>query len=422
MRLTATLTANCELRLAISNDKPLNRQMADNHQLPTSIQLDYKLKNFKTDSDPKSSDEGATSDEGALDINRKSQSMQKSNKSHSEWGKVQKPKSFSNNAKHLILESGFALDRMLSKKDCRFLTLTLPTSNPLNYQHLANWSGYLINILQQQIRNYIRDNSPTEEIYSLFVWEFQRRGALHLHYLIGSLDKRAVRSLSLRLYDAWFKCLGHIEEKSGADLFGKWRNSPKAWAKGNRIEIPRKSIARYICKYASKQKSKDPEYGTNYSKIYYPSRFWGSSRNLKTLASSWRFKSSLPDLSQGISDYLLGLFSDYFSKATHTRSYSFSDGLNFCDGFIFYFDEADFLSSIHYELSKIILSLRFEASAINQYRNNQLDKSSISASMQSCIAYMKNPTAYFPLHGDTTEQDKIRSILSTLFPKKYPQL
>lgn len=421
MRLTATLTANCELRLAISNDKPLNRQMADHHQLPISIELDYKLKNLEYDS--KSSDVGAgAGDEGALDINRKSQSMQKGNRSHSEWGKVQKPKSFSNNAKHLILESGFALERMIPKNCCRFLTLTLPTSNPLNYEYLANWSGYLINILQQQIRNYIRDNSPTEEIYSLFVWEYQRRGALHLHYLIASLDKRAVRALSLRLYDSWFKCLAYIEQKTGCDLFGKWRNSPRAWAKGNRIEIPRKSIGRYISKYASKQKSKDPEYGTNYSKIYYPSRFWGSSRNLKNLASSWRFKASLPDLSQGISDYLLGLFSDYFPKAIHTRSYSFSDGRNFCEGFIFYFDESDFCSTIHYELSAIILALNSEASSINRYRNNLLDKSSISAFMQFSIAHMKNPTSYFPLHGDTTDQDKIRAILSTLFPKKYPQV
>lgn len=215
------------------------------------------------------------------------------------WGNPQKAKKLSRNARHILLEAGAIIDQYPLNWS-RFLTLTLPTSAWSGFRAVANWSGFLINRLLQ----FLRDSKL--DIASFFVWEFQTRGALHLHMLISALDEeiaRKINRIAKRLRALWFQVLKDIEIKekelgNKCDLFGRWRDKPKIWLKANIIQIPRKSVAAYLSKYASKGHADNIASMQKNNSHFYPSRWWGCTQNLKNLIKAKRFDFKLENASE----------------------------------------------------------------------------------------------------------------------------
>jgi hypothetical protein len=409
MKLSISTYANNELRFVVSSDSTTRSKTSDNP-------LSGFFNGLAGDS-PLAG--GSPSPEGGaslLDIIKKSQSMESSSgkskvvKLGHQWGNSQTRKEFSKNSRHLILESGAALERAIHKSKARFLTLTLPTSVTENYHYLADWSGYLINLLLQQIRNYRRDHKVKYEIYSLFVWEYQKRGALHLHFLLAS--EFQVDDLAQILYHAWFRGLEHIENKAGCDLFGQWRDRPDIWKLGNKIELIKKSIARYLSKYASKS-------ATTISKFHitaYPSRFWGSSRNLKSLSASWRVKATFKNLDNSRLEYLCALFDDFLKNSSMNYQYNYTKGNFFVDGFVFYFPDDHWIGGFHEQIYKLIDELNLEALGIAANReaffNSNLFDLLRSPVRKNCHR--------INICGDYSEQYKVRHGIIPLNVMKSP--
>ena len=190
-----------------------------------------------------------------------------------------KPTTFGLNGKRKLIRQGAAMETEAPPHECLFLTGTLPGSTEDSFRAIAAWSGYIVHRLKSWIGTY----APGK--YDFYCWEYQRRGALHLHYCVWLPDSSA-RAMVLDKFRAWWiQILHRVGESCNTDMFRK--NSGKTWlsdlSKVRAVaEVCRKSPARYLAKYLSK--SAAPARGP--SRAFSPSRWWGTSRPLKALCDS----------------------------------------------------------------------------------------------------------------------------------------
>ena len=256
-----------------------------------------------------------------LDIIKKSQQHKKYERS---WGKVQKDKTFTLNAKQKILESGAVVDRHCGTKNSFEVTLTVPGSGWDVYDVVSRYSGYMVNRLTQIIR---RAEKKGCKLHWFFVWEHQQRGALHMHWCIACEDSWAVANLiGLELRSKWWVLLEELSEKTLIDLFkkrgfsGTWRHCPEIWQ--SRVTRVRKSVAAYFSKYCSKnaesfrtierrraheerKSNLNPDLADS-ARVYSlsPTRYWGSSRRTKRLCAEYRVRISFDVASPREGDFI----------------------------------------------------------------------------------------------------------------------
>lgn len=130
-----------------------------------------------------------------------------------------------------------------------------------------------------------------EALHLIYCWEWQKRGALHLHLAAWFPSPDARARLHRGLRGEWIRLLLAVNERSGVDLFaraggrGTWLDClDKVRA---RAEWVRKSVAKYLGKYLSKTIPA----GSESRRFFYPSRWWGSTSNLKRQERSSRWSS-----------------------------------------------------------------------------------------------------------------------------------
>lgn len=188
-----------------------------------------------------------------------------------------KPTAFGPNARRQIMRAGGALDSSITDpSECLFLTATLPGSTEAAFKAIAAWSGYIVNSLKAWISNHISAK------LDFYCWEYQRRGALHLHYCVHAQDAAARTHIQRGFKDWWIGILHRVGEKSLTDLFrknSKYTHLSDPSQVRAVAEVCRKSPARYLAKYLSKSAKKPKGRG----RFFTPSRFWGTSRPLKAL-------------------------------------------------------------------------------------------------------------------------------------------
>ena len=190
-----------------------------------------------------------------------------------------KPTAFGLNGKRKLIRQGAAMESEAPPHECLFLTGTLPGSTQDSFRAIAEWSAYIVHRLKSWIGTY----APQK--YDFYCWEYQRRGALHLHYCVW-MPNDSARSMVLdKFREWWIQILHRVGESCNTDMFRK--NSGKTWlsdlSKVRAVaEICRKSPARYLAKYLSK--SAAPLRGP--ARAFSPSRWWGTSRPLKALCDS----------------------------------------------------------------------------------------------------------------------------------------
>jgi hypothetical protein len=217
------------------------------------------------------------------------------------WGSPSAEKSFSGYARHSILEAGAVVDRLYPLAATRMITCTIPGSTDAALRAVALYSGWIIDRLFRPIRRHkLPDGSPALDWF--FVWEFQGRGALHIHICLASNDADLTRKCADQVAFDWFELLLEIKGKNGVDCFeryhgGTWRSKPSQWKFDN--QVCRKSVAAYFSKYASKEyKNEGREKTAKAYGMHFPSRFWGSSSNIKKVAHSFRVKVVFGDLNK----------------------------------------------------------------------------------------------------------------------------
>lgn len=207
-------------------------------------------------------------------------SNSKTERSSAGYGALpKKPTRFGLNAKRQLLRCGGALEQSAPTEEVLFLTGTLPGSTEDAFRAIAAYSGYIVNGLKAWISTYVPGK------YDFYVWEYQKRGALHLHYAVHVPDELHRNHILAAFRDWWITILHRVGEMAGCDMFRK--NSGHTWlsdlSKVRAVaEVCKKSVARYLAKYLSK--SAAPTRGS--ARFFTPSRWWGTSRPLKSLTAA----------------------------------------------------------------------------------------------------------------------------------------
>jgi hypothetical protein len=267
-RIIASLYPNNELRI-VKSQSPAERTPApcnESGEVPCEFLTppDFELwSKFKKNSPPLS-----------LGPNSKTQ------RSSAGYGNLPvKPSSFGLNAKRTLIRSGAALETVAPPEECLFITGTLPGSTEAAYRSIAAYSGYIVNSLKAWIALRVPQK------LDFYCWEYQKRGALHLHYCCH-IPNGSDRDYFVREFKRWWiDVLHRIGERSHTDMFRK--NAAKTWLSDTskvraEAEICKKSPARYLAKYLSK--SAAPARGP--ARAFTPARWWGTSRPLKSLLNS----------------------------------------------------------------------------------------------------------------------------------------
>lgn len=244
----------------------------------------------------------------SLDITKKSQDI-RGTRSRSGFGEKPKPKNFTNASGQKLRECGAAIDHHqsdLSKIHCA--TLTLPCGTHESFDCISRFSGWIINRLFQPIR----DKYGSECLW-FFVWEYQKRGAPHLHIAVSHDRDGEAKRIGDKLICDWIKILHQLSDLSGVCLFTSHKGDrctlPKFYQNDN--QAMRKGLGRYFSKYAGKKESKQAWYCQKYP----VSRFWGCCYELKRIIKSLSFElkmnfedsRSMDELISNILDRVLSL-------------------------------------------------------------------------------------------------------------------
>lgn len=108
------------------------------------------------------------------------------------------------------------------------------------------------------------------------VWEYQDRGALHLHAIVGSNECSRLTTEALR--EQWIKILQDIGRRTGADMFeSSWGTSHLDDPEKIRVESakPWKSLSAYLSKYMSKgQHRKGADHKAFDEGLFFPVSSW----------------------------------------------------------------------------------------------------------------------------------------------------
>ena len=259
-------------------------------------------------------------------------------------------KQFGNIQAQHIHECGAAMEMgMGSPEYCHVTTLTLPANTKDAFECLAVYSGYAVNRLFQPVR---RDYADCNQWF--FVWEYQKRGALHLHIAHYHPCKITGAAIGEKLLQTWHNILCDISENSGICLFTAKQGDRCTVRRSHQHQTQpmRKSVAGYFSKYASKAGQKqENNYVRKFSQMYPPSRFWGCSSQIKLIRKENSFHNCRDYTEQ--KDFMYFLFVRIHKMLSECeivlqKNYSFKKDLtqNLCvaEGFrnIFYLLPADY--------------------------------------------------------------------------------
>jgi len=195
--------------------------------------------------------------------------------------------SFTKYAREAIRCAGAVMDEWYGRQ-VLFVTLTLPGSTMDALQQLGRWSGYAMS----RLRQHIRDNCESAGVIA--VWEWQGRGALHLHLAVGHSDKRALDRVFLQFREWWCRLLVRIGTLARCDMFQDEYGESLCfdWHKTRQdVQWAEKTVGRYLSKYISKKASKDIE-----GSLVWPLSWWGMSNNLRHEVACRRLVAESPPL------------------------------------------------------------------------------------------------------------------------------
>lgn len=196
------------------------------------------------------------------------------------WGALPREKEFTSAQTGKILNVGACFEKLypIPNQSC-FCTLTLPGDTDEANEVLAKYSGWLVN----RILQHIRDNFSEFDYF--YKWEYQGRGALHLHLCLGFPEISAASEFVKRWKALAYGLLIQLCKLSGIDLFRRIQKERVSYEIYQAdAQLVQKSVARYMAKYAAKPEKKAGFKGySRRIRIYYPSRFSGNSRRLSRM-------------------------------------------------------------------------------------------------------------------------------------------
>lgn len=176
-------------------------------------------------------------------------------------------------AKASLQRVGGAVAARFPPHESIFLTGTFPGGDFRSQSAVASESAWIVHRLKSWIYKKIGAN------VSYYVWEFQKRGTLHLHYVVLVPCARARAEIIEGFREEWIRLIAGASIRSGQNLFigNKGRDF---FLEKEKLQIYAqecyKSSAAYLSKYLSKKKYKD---------FPPPTRMWGASREARKLVA-----------------------------------------------------------------------------------------------------------------------------------------
>lgn len=194
------------------------------------------------------------------------------------YGEMGRRTVFGRNAIHRILCAGGAMDALEGGASRQvFCTGTLPGSTRSAKETIAKFSSFLVHRLKAWINKIV----PAK--LDFYVWELQKRGALHLHYVVRCETDEQIEKIITGFKNQWIRLLETVNKLSGIDVFarawgGTWLGSPSVvQADAQRVN---KSVGAYLSCYLKKGASK---HDRDNQSPYFPVRWFGISRPLSSV-------------------------------------------------------------------------------------------------------------------------------------------
>lgn len=213
-----------------------------------------------------------------LDITSKVQHAENEQlKRRKPYGIPQRAKRFTRRARHRLLQGAAIAERWAGRPGrCALVTLTLPGGTEAAKRIISEWSGYLVNRILQVVRR------SKVKVGWFYAWEWQKRGALHLHLAITTQHEMHSMALGRVVERQWWKALCSIPCDDAHEVFthesGDKCTASEYWQSDTRL--CERGLANYLSKYISKETTKETKgfEGRKATERYYPSRWYGMSR------------------------------------------------------------------------------------------------------------------------------------------------
>lgn len=239
------------------------------------------------------------------------------------WGSLGRETVFGTNARRSLLRCGGVFDADgIPPEEVVFLTGTLPGGTMDAFVAIAAWSSAIVDRLKSWVSKHEKST------YSLYVWERQGRGALHLHYAVR-LSCPVARSAILAGFRGWwYRQMCSVSDAACVDLFawgngrGSWRGRPDVIQAD--AQLCYRSISSYLAKYASKGAGKVGDRCDGEGvKMPWPVRWWGCSRPLTARCRELTKKEVFEGISWGQekqkTEFIKGVYEDEFNDARELR-------------------------------------------------------------------------------------------------------
>lgn len=188
------------------------------------------------------------------------------------WGALGTKERMTRRQAKRLSERVAGIEAWYGKDNCRFFTGTLPSVHPDAFKALAEWSGWLVDRIGKWIKRELGADCAR-----VFVWEYQRRGALHLHAIVGGSNIGHMFAKGLRYQ--WIRGLFMIGQKTGVNMF-QGRRGQNFWKSQHKIrartEKLKKSAVAYLSKYLSKSSHANNKslHGCNRKGVFFPVPSW----------------------------------------------------------------------------------------------------------------------------------------------------
>lgn len=212
----------------------------------------------------------------ALDLRRK---VQTGVKKKGGYGATPRKSKFTMRGKYWVMDGAHVLETQPDTW-AMMCTFTYPGGTLEGYQAISKYSAEIVN----KLCIWLRKHSANGEY--VYVWEVQKRGAPHLHFLLRFDPAQSVASFVVGAHREWRKILLDLQDKTGIALFES--ATGENWQE--RLDLPvcdfRKidhSVAKYLSKYLSKVRTKDGA-----AQSWQPSQWWGISTALKKQVAARR--------------------------------------------------------------------------------------------------------------------------------------
>jgi len=196
-----------------------------------------------------------------------------------------------------------------SPRSSCFLTGTFPGGSASAQASIASQAPWIINTLKAWLYKRIGKN------VGYYVWEFQKRGTLHLHYVVVIDDEALRASVIADFRDEWIRLIAGASARSGENLF-IGNHGRNFFTEQEKLQIYAqecyKDCASYLSKYLAKKSQSD---------FPAPCRLWGATKEARNLVAKGLISFSVIGKSLPVADALAHRLDSYSDGQPEKRRY-----------------------------------------------------------------------------------------------------